>query len=609
MVGVSVCVTVAALGLTVAGFGGLKARALATRRPTRAELAAAAATGTAQRWEREDAAAVFPATLKYTTNLETHQTATRLTIAPGRTCLAAVDATLSKRAVGDDCVAGLRATYADGLGGVVYTLGVLAFPDARDASAFYGAVSTSDYPATGLNALPVAGTAAALFGDRQRQSSSAQLAGAYVILAVAGYADGRPAQADGERRDSVFDPEDDLVRAVATRVDAPVTVRCGTSEWACLEGDVPISPPSYEDLRPYEMAMLNQVGVPAAWQDAEGSGVTVAVLDTGVDTSAPDLQGVVTTGPDYTRGADPPGYQPPHEHGTYIASIIAGRGDGPGGDQGVIGVAPEASILSVRVILDDGEPGMQAYNSDPRYANAIGEGVYYAVAHGAEVINMSLGSEQPGAYLQTAIAYAIRKGVVVVASAGNSGTSSGFAPYVYPASFSGVIAVGAATGSGGRASFSEQNASVVLAAPGVGVIGDGTDGDFLDAEGTSPAAAIVSGVAALIKSLYPKLSPALVEQALVTTTTGRPAGGYDVDTGAGEVNAAAALAAAKRLAATPPAKGMSTLARFAPAPGPIQVTHRDTAAVAGYAGAAGGGLVLALAALGLLVVVVRPRPV
>jgi type VII secretion-associated serine protease mycosin len=580
-----------------------------TRRPTHAELTAAAAVGEAQRWERADAGALFPSTISYETDLQTSEKATRLAIGTGRGCAAAVDSTLKRPAARSDCAAGVRATYADALNGIVYTIGVLAFPDATDASTFYGTVSASDYPATGLNALPVAGTAAALFGDRQRQSADAQQAGSYVVLAVGGYADGRPAQAGTERRDEVFDPEDYLVSAIVGRLSKPVTVRCGGAEWTCLAGDTPLSPPSYADIRSYEMSMLNGIGVPAAWQSTEGKGVTVAVLDTGVAANAPDLpSGVVTSGPDYTQGTDPPGFQPPHEHGTYIASIIAGRGDGPDASYGIVGVAPESNILSVRVILDDGEPGMQAYNTEPRYQNAIGQGIYYAVKHGAEVINMSLGSAEPSAYLQTAVTYAINEGVVVVASAGNDGTSTGFAPYIYPASFNGVIAVAAVSDNGQRASFSEQNASVTLAAPGVGVMGDGPDNDFLDAEGTSPSAAIVSGVAALIKSKYPALSPALIEQALVTTAKDRQSGGYDVGTGAGEVDAAAALAAAGRLASLTPAKDLSADARFAATPGPIQVTHRDTAAADGYFGAAGGGLVLTVAALALLVVMVRRKP-
>jgi subtilisin family serine protease len=609
VVGISVCVTVAALGLTIAGFSGVQARALMTRRPTRTELTAAAAAAEAQRWEREDAGAVFPSSISYETDLQTSAKATRLAIGTGRDCADAVDSTLKRLAARGHCTAGLRATYADALDGIVYTIGVLAFPDAADATAFYGGLSGSDYPATGLNALPVAGTAAALFGDKQRESADAKQSGSYVVLAVGGYADGRPAQSGTERRDEVFDPEDYLVSAVARRLAKPVKVGCEGTEWTCLAGDTPLSPPSFQDIRSYEMSLLNQIGVPAAWRSTEGSGVMVAVLDTGVAADAPDLPaGVVTNGPDYTQGADPPGYQPPHEHGTYIASIIAGRGDGPDDSYGIVGVAPESSILSVRVILDDGEPGMQAYNTEPRYQNAIGQGIYYAVRHGAQVINMSLGSAEPSAYLQTAVTYAISKGVVVVASAGNDGTATGFAPYIYPASFNGVIAVAAVSGSGQRASFSEQNASVTLGAPGVGVMGDGPDNDFLDAEGTSPSAALVSGVVALIKSKYPALSPALIEQALVTTAKDRPAGGYDVDTGAGVIDASAALAAAGRLAGVTPAKDLSADARFAPTPGPIQVTHRDMAKAAGYIGAAGGGVLLTMAALILLAVIVRRKP-
>jgi subtilisin family serine protease len=609
VIGITVCAAIAAIGLAIAGFGGIKARSLATRRPTPAELTAAAAIGAAQRWEREPAADMFPASFKYTTDLQTSESARRLAIGSGQGCAAAVDGTLRRFASQDGCAAGVRATYADALGGTVYTVGVLAFPNAADATAFYRQVPIDPFPATGLHALPVAGTAAARFSDAARQALAAQQAGPYVVLAVAGYADGRPASASDERRDAVFDPANEVVAAVARPLAAPVTVRCGNAEWTCLAGSNAPTPPPFQQIRPFEMTMLNQVGVPAAWQDSEGRGVTVAVLDTGVNTDAPDLTGAVTTGPDYTAGADPAGYQPPHEHGTYISTIIAGRGSGPGHSQGIVGVAPESRILSVRVILDDNEPGFEAYNTKSRYADAIGQGIYYAVGHGAKVINMSLGSGQPTGYLRSAVGYAIRKGVVVVASAGNSGSASGFASYLYPASFSGVIAVAAATSGGTRASFSEQNAGVVLAAPGVGVVGDVSDTEFLDGDGTSPAAAVVSGVAALIKSRYPALSPALVEQAMIESTTHRPAGGYDVDTGFGEIDAAGALAAAGRLAAAHPARGLPASARFAAAPGPIQVIHRDMAAVAAYGAVGGAGLVVAIAALSVLVVLARRRPV
>jgi subtilisin family serine protease len=609
VVGITLCAAIAVLGLAAGGFGGIKARSLATRKPTAAELSVAGAIGAAQRWEREPAADIFPASFGYATDLQTNETATRLAIGAGRDCAAALDSTLSGLASRDGCVAGIRATYADALGGTVYTVGVLAFPDAADAAAFYNHVPVDPFPATGLHALAVAGTAAARFTDAARQALAAQQSGPYVVLAVAGYADGRPASASGERRDAVFDPANNLTAAVARPLAKPVVVRCGGAEWSCLAagGEGP-TPPPFQEIRPFVMTMLNEVEVPAAWQRSQGSGVTVAVLDTGVNTDAPDLTGVVTTGPDYTAGADPAGYQPPHEHGTYIATIIAGRGSGPGHSQGIIGVAPKAHILSVRVILDDSEPGFEAYNTKSRFADAIGKGIRYAVAHGAKVINMSLGSGQPTGYLRSAVGYAIRKGVVVIASAGNDGSGSGFAPYLYPASFSGVISVAAATSGGSRASFSEQNASVVLAAPGVGVVGDVSDTEFLDGDGTSPAAAVVSGVAALIKSRYPGLSPSLVEQAMVESTTHRSRGGYNVDTGFGEIDAAGALAAAGRLAAAHPARGLPASARFASALGPIQVTHRDMAAITAYGAVGGAGIVCFVAALSVLVVLVRRRP-
>jgi subtilisin family serine protease len=351
-------------------------------------------------------------------------------------------------------------------------------------------------------------------------------------------------------------------------------------------------------VRSAEQAQLRAVGASAAWQVTRGSGVTVGVLDSGVDTTVPDLTGSVTTGPDYTKGADPPGYQPPHLHGTYIASLIAGHGSGPGDTAGVIGVAPAASVLSVRVILDDQEPGFAAYHNDTAQNDSVGNGIRYAVRHGVGVINMSLGGATPTRDLRAAIAGAIADGVVVVAAAGNDAMSvSGFTPYSYPASFPGVISVAADGPDGRRASFSDRNASVVLSAPGVNVIGAGPGGSYLEGSGTSAASAIVAGVAALIRSRYPRLSPVQVEQAMISSASRRPAGGYSPDVGFGEVNAPAALTAAARLAATAPQPGLAAGAHFGPAPGPIQVVHRDTARIGGYGVA---GAVLALGGLVLL---------
>ena len=345
--------------------------------------------------------------------------------------------------------------------------------------------------------------------------------------------------------------------------------------------------------RAAERPVLRAIDVLPAWTASKGKGVLVAVLDTGIDPSAPDLLGSVTRGPDYTKGANPPGYQPPHLHGTYIGSLIAGHGSGPGRGEGIIGVAPESRILSVRVILDDSEPGFAVYNTNASYYDALANGIRYAVRHGAAVINMSLGSPLATRNLRQAVIYAISHGVVVVAAAGNNGAAHGrFTRYGYPASFTGVISVAAVTMTGRRAPFSDRNSSVVVSAPGVHVPGDGPAGSYVIGSGTSPAAALVSGVAALIKARYPTLPPALVAQAIIVSTRRRPPGGYRTNVGFGEIDAAAALGAAARLARRPAGRGVDPATHFGGnAPGAIPVVHRDYVQ---------GWVLIALAALGTL---------
>jgi type VII secretion-associated serine protease mycosin len=360
-------------------------------------------------------------------------------------------------------------------------------------------------------------------------------------------------------------------------------------------------------VRAAERAELQAIEVPAAWKLSTGQGVTVGVLDTGVDSGAPDLAGSVTTGPDYTKGADPLGYHPPHLHGTYIASLIAGHGSGPGRTGGVIGVAPAAKVLSVRVILDDEEPGFGLYSDAAQDTGAIDKGIRYAADHGVKVINMSLGTTDPSRGMRSAIGYAVSRGVVVVAAAGNSGSPGRtYAPYSYPASFTGVISVAALTGRGTRAYFSERNSSVVISAPGVSIVGAGPERTYLQASGTSPASAFVAGVAALIRSAYPALSPALVEQALLSSTRRRPSAGYGTATGFGEVDAVAAVRAAGRLAAARPAAGLAASAHFGGgAPGPIQVVHRDSARIVLLGGLGVVGALGFLAAFVILGVALR----
>lgn len=303
-----------------------------------------------------------------------------------------------------------------------------------------------------------------------------------------------------------------------------------------------------DTIRNQEQWVLDTLSVAQAWRVTKGAGVTVAVLDTGADGSHPDIAGQITTGPNYIRHVTP---DKVGIHGTWMSSLIAGHGHGSG--DGIIGVAPRSHVLSVRTIADPTEHGYRSFRDKPEYQDALPKAIRYAADHGADVINMSLGGRNAATSERDAIAYAVSKGVVVVASAGNDGDlksqkKKSSTRFSYPAAFPGVISVAAVTRAGRRADFSDHNESVLVAAPGVDIPGAGPHRTYWIGEGTSMSGALVSGVAALIRSKYPRMEPALVAQAITRSARGRPVAGYDESVGFGRVNAAAALTEAGKLA-------------------------------------------------------------
>jgi type VII secretion-associated serine protease mycosin len=374
------------------------------------------------------------------------------------------------------------------------------------------------------------------------------------------------------------------------------------------------APPAYpDDVRSGQRQVIETLELQKAWQVTKGAGATVAVLDSGVDPGHRDLTGSVRTGKDFTAGANPPGVPPRRLHGTYMASLIAGHGHGPAGKRGIIGVAPEADVLSVRVILEDEEPGFREFNTAERFEDVVARGIRYAVDKGVDVINLSISKELATAKERAAVRYAISKGVVLVAAAGNEGDRKlmrDYAPYSYPAAFPGVVAVGATDRRLRRAAFSNWNPSVQVAAPGVDIMGAGPGDEYWVGRGTSQATALVSGVVALIKARHPRMSPPLVAQALTAGALDRPPGGYDTSTGFGVVSAARALSAADRLAGhTAVATGAAVQDPGRPLAGgrtgPVKVVVRDdrrVAVSAAIATAAGAG---ALASLGVIFTLVR----
>lgn len=249
---------------------------------------------------------------------------------------------------------------------------------------------------------------------------------------------------------------------------------------------------------------LEDYGVREAWQTTRGEGATIAIIDTGVDGSHPDLKGAVAGGTDVSgigaeNGQEPLGADP--DHGTMVASVAAGRGHGADHAEGIIGVAPEADILAVSTALGTDEAGVRSTDEQ------IPDAVRWAVDNGADVINMSVGSPQqswPESW-DSAFAYAEEKDVLIVAAAGNRG--NGLVQVGAPATIPSVLTVGGVD-QDGQAGWdsSSQGISIAVAGPAEQLVG-ATPGDgYASWTGTSASAPIVAGTAALIRSEHPELS-------------------------------------------------------------------------------------------------------
>jgi type VII secretion-associated serine protease mycosin len=359
-------------------------------------------------------------------------------------------------------------------------------------------------------------------------------------------------------------------------------------------------PAAADTIRDREWA-LSALHAQTAWRTTKGAGVTVAVLDTGVDATHPDLTGQVLPGKDLIGFGAARGDKTWANHGTAMAAIIAGHGHGPGRGDGVLGLAPEARILPVRVILQEKDPKRDEARS--KRGDALPQGIRWAVDHGADVINLSLGDDSataaPVAAEADAIRYALGKGVVVIASAGNSGDKADRSSY--PAAYPGVIAVTAVDSRGKHPDFSTHRWYAAVSAPGADIVLADPSGRYYDGLGTSAACAYVSGAAALIRSAYPKLTPLQIRQVLQETARHKPEGGRSDEMGAGEIDPAAALAAAAGLEPGPRAPRPVAYPDTYFGPGPAAApapAHSSSLLANGVAAAfaASGAALIALAA-------------
>jgi subtilisin family serine protease len=279
-----------------------------------------------------------------------------------------------------------------------------------------------------------------------------------------------------------------------------------------------------DELLDLALPSLELMRLPRAWDVGTGTGQVIAVLDTGVDLSHPDLAGRLVAGYDFVEGDDDPSDD--EWHGTAVAGVAAATG---GNREGSAGAAYGAKIMPVKVLDSTGSG----------YDSAVAQGIQWAVDHGADVINLSLGGPGASPVLRAAMADAVARGAVVLAAAGNSGTETPGYPAAYAPELDGLLSVGATDAAGVLTPFSSWGDTVTVTAPGKSLVAPSNGGGYLTASGTSFSAPLVSGAAALLTSRG--RTPAQVEAALVSTARDAGPRGRDPYYGAGVVDAAAAL--------------------------------------------------------------------
>jgi subtilisin len=277
---------------------------------------------------------------------------------------------------------------------------------------------------------------------------------------------------------------------------------------------------------------VSRVGAPVVWPTYTGDPIKVAVVDTGIDTSHPDLATNVKGGTSAVRYTT--SYNDDDGHGTHVAGIIAAVDN----TIGVVGVAPAADLYAVKVLDRNG----RGYLSD------IIEGLQWAIENDMDVVNMSLGTSSYSQSFDSAVKSVIGSGIVVVAAAGNSGPTANSVNY--PAKFAGVIAVSATDSNNAIASWSSRGPEVDLAAPGVSIYSTYYKQSYGTLSGTSMASPHVAGVVALV--LQSPIGtddldrdhvwdPNEVEKRLEDTAQNLGPAGWDTDFGYGLVRAGLAV--------------------------------------------------------------------
>lgn len=232
------------------------------------------------------------------------------------------------------------------------------------------------------------------------------------------------------------------------------------------------------------------IQAPGIWTETKGKGITVAILDTGCDTDHPDIKDRIIGGKNFTDDdkANPEIIEDYAGHGTHVAGTIAASKN----DAGVTGVAPEASLLIVKVLNKNGS-GQYDW---------IINGINFAIEQKVDIISMSLGGPTDHTELHEAIKKAVNSNILVVCAAGNEGDGDGATDeFAYPGSYNEVISVGAINFERRSSEFTNSNNEIDLVTPGENILSTYLGGKYATLSGTSMAAPHVSGALALIKDL------------------------------------------------------------------------------------------------------------
>ncbi|MEU4217892.1 S8 family serine peptidase [Actinoplanes sp. NPDC026623] len=333
---------------------------------------------------------------------------------------------------------------------------------------------------------PAAGPVRLVVGLKSDAPASATAAGAVASMGVRSMDAAGPAQKSmSELRAHTMEvPASRQASIMATLMTDP-NVAYVEVDHVRKTSDVTPNDPMYTEGRQPE---VDQVKLPASWEHSTGSAVKVAVLDTGV-TAVGDLAGAVLPGYNYVSNTT--NTTDDYGHGTMVSSLIAARGNN---DVGIAGACWTCVILPVKVLNSAGS----GYDSD------VAKGIVWATNNGAKIINMSLGGAETSQVLSDAVAYANMKGVLVVAAAGNENSAAKH----YPAALTDVVAVGATErGSETRAPYSNYGSTWVdMVAPGNVTVMDRFGNYHSGLQGTSFAAPMVAGAAALVKTEHPDFS-------------------------------------------------------------------------------------------------------